>query len=79
MKTFTNQLSDQLIKGKSLVQAQVPWLDGVTGQRLIDDWWKSVEDVFDGYRDADPKKRVKWAGPETVSYTHLTLPTTVIV
>ena len=63
-ENFYKPINDQLIKGKSLVQAQVPWLDGVTGQRLIDDWWKSVEDVFDGYRDADPKKRVKWAGPE---------------
>ena len=71
-ENFYKPINDQLIKGKSLVQAQVPWLDGVTGQQLIDDWWKSVEDVFDGYRDADPKKRVKWAGPEMSARSKIT-------
>ncbi len=54
---FWKPINDQVLEGKSLVEAQVPWLNGVTGKQLLDDWWQSVEDVFNAYKDADPKKK----------------------
>ena len=69
---FWKPINDQVLDGKSLVEAQVPWLNGVTGNQLIDDWWQSVEDVFNAYKDADPKKRVKWGGPEMSARSKIT-------
>ena len=69
---FWKPINDQVLGGKTLVEAQVPWLNGVTGKQLVDDWWSSVEDVFSAYKNADPKKRVKWGGPEMSARSKIT-------
>ena len=58
--------------GKSLLEAQYPWLDGLSGRALFDDWWAATERTADAYASADPKQRVKWAGPDMSALSSIT-------
>ena len=69
---FYAPIDDELEKGKSLVEAQVPWLDGLEGSQLVKEWWKSVQEVYDVYKVADPKTRVKWPGVEMSAKSKIT-------
>jgi uncharacterized protein (TIGR03084 family) len=69
---FWNPINTAVNGGQTLVEAQVPWLDGLSGRKLIERWWDSCEKVYDAYKDADPKKRVKWGGPEMSARSKIT-------
>jgi uncharacterized protein (TIGR03084 family) len=69
---FYAPIDKELEKGKSLIEAQVPWLDGLTGNQLVEEWWKSVQEVYDAYKIADPKARVKWPGVEMSAKSKIT-------
>ena len=51
----------------------MPWLDGLEGSQLVKEWWKSVQEVYDVYKVADPKTRVKWPGVEMSAKSRLLL------
>jgi len=40
------------------------WLEGLTGPPLLDAWWTLTLDVSEAFAAADPKRRLKWFGPE---------------
>ena len=61
-----------LQKGSSMVQAQVPWLNGLSGHLLLDKWWNSCLELENLYSIVDPKLRVKWAGPEMSARSSIT-------
>ena len=61
-----------LQKGQSMVQAQVPWLNGLSGHLLLNKWWKSCLELENLYSLVDPKLRVKWAGPEMSARSSIT-------
>ena len=76
---FFAPIQANLSQGLTLLQCQYPFLGALSGIELFQKWHATAQVVSAAYRSADPKQRVKWAGPETVSYTHLTLPTNVAV
>lgn len=61
---FFAPIATMLTAGKSLREAQYPWLDGLRGRALFETWREMSGQVARAYRDADPKCRLKWAGPE---------------
>ena len=62
----------QMQKGKTMVEAQVPWLNGLSGKFLLNEWWESCLELERIYSNIDPKLRVKWAGPEMSARSSIT-------
>ena len=58
--------------GRTLLQTQAPWLDGLRGRALFGEWRAGAERVADAYGAADPKQRVQWAGPEMSALSSIT-------
>ena len=53
-----------MASGKTLLQSQYPWLNGLYGKELYNAWIDGSRRTAENYINADPKTRVKWAGPE---------------
>jgi uncharacterized protein (TIGR03084 family) len=70
--TFFGNISKELNRGKSLLQAQYPWLNGLCGKDLYDVWLEGSYQTARNYLKADPKIRVKWAGPEMSARSSIT-------
>jgi uncharacterized protein (TIGR03084 family) len=70
--TFFAPIAANMAAGKSLVQSQYPWLDGLRGRALFEQWRLTAEDVAQAYGDADPKRRLKWAGPDMSTLSCIT-------
>ena len=59
-----NDLQTSQKTGESLVAYTDRQLDGIKGQSLLRLWRDYYTGMSDSFREADPKKRVKWAGPD---------------
>jgi len=69
---FFAPIAGEVAKGKTLLQAQYPWLDGLKGRALFAAWRDNAQKVADGFAGVDPKKRLKWAGPEMSALSSVT-------
>ena len=58
--------------GASLLEAQYPWLDGLKGRALFEEWRSLSEKVADEFAVADPKARLAWAGPSMSARSSIT-------
>jgi uncharacterized protein (TIGR03084 family) len=61
-----------LAAGRSLLQTQYPWLDGLRGRALFETWRETAGQVADAYAAADPKQRLAWAGPDMSALSSIT-------
>ncbi len=48
------------------------YLDGLSGKKLCAAWVQQFEDTAQQFSDADPKQRVKWAGPDMSAISSIT-------
>ena len=71
-ESFFAPATDVLARGGSLREAQYVWLAGLRGRALCDAWATGAERVADLYAAADPKMRVKWAGPDMSALSAIT-------
>ena len=55
-----------------MLDAQYEWLDGLSGRPLFDAWWQECQTTADLYAEANPKHRVKWAGPDMSARSSIT-------
>jgi uncharacterized protein (TIGR03084 family) len=62
----------QVAKGKTLVQAQYDWVGDLSGRALLDAWQEGAQRLAELYQTADPKARVKWAGPDMSARSSIT-------
>lgn len=69
---FFAPIQQALGEGKTLLETQYPWLDGLRGRALFEEWQITAERVADVYAAADPKRRVKWAGPDMSALSSIT-------
>ena len=69
---FFTPIAERLKEGVSLVEAQRPWLKNLSGFELLDNWWEGSKDLASKYKGTDPKKRLKWAGPEMSARSSVT-------
>jgi uncharacterized protein (TIGR03084 family) len=71
-ETFFAPIGQALNSGQTLLQTQGPWLAGLSGSALFDAWRHGAERLADAYAQADPKQRVKWAGPGMSALSSIT-------
>ena len=69
---FFANITKELNSGKSLLQAQYPWLNGLSGRALYETWIEGSYQTAKNYAKADPKMRVKWAGPDMSARSSIT-------
>ncbi len=61
---FLAGLMGALKQGRSMRAYTVEWLDGLAGRALLEAWRDTYRPMADRFAAADPKVRVKWAGPD---------------
>lgn len=69
---FIGPIVKDMQSGKSILQCQFPWLDGLSGRALFDAWRAGAESCADAFAKADPKERVKWVGPDMSALSSIT-------
>ncbi|MFH2129079.1 MAG: TIGR03084 family metal-binding protein [bacterium] len=60
---FLTELITDLGKG-TLRAFETKWLKGLNGKELLREWRTFYRGMSERFEAADPKKRVKWAGPD---------------
>ncbi|MBL4768922.1 MAG: TIGR03084 family protein [Rhodobacteraceae bacterium] len=70
--TFFAPIAASMAAGKTMLQSQYPWLNGLRGRALFEHWRDTVGQVALAYADADPKRRLKWAGPDMSTLSCIT-------
>ena len=71
-QAFFAPIAEQLQQGRTLLQSQGPWLNGLAGRALFEAWQQAAEQLADAYANADPKQRVRWAGPDMSALSSIT-------
>ena len=71
-RAFFSPIAEGLRNGGTLLQTQGPWLNGLKGRALFEAWQEGAEDLADAYEQADPKRRVVWAGPDMSTLSSIT-------
>jgi uncharacterized protein (TIGR03084 family) len=61
---FFNQVGTALQGGNSLRPFETSYLNGLCGRALLEAWRNYFVAMTERFLAADPKKRVKWAGPD---------------
>ncbi|NOX74506.1 MAG: TIGR03084 family protein [Alphaproteobacteria bacterium] len=69
---FFGRIAKGMAAGQSLLETQYPFLDGLTGRALFETWRDGAEQTAENYAKADPKLRLKWAGPEMSARSAIT-------
>ncbi|WP_204114388.1 TIGR03084 family metal-binding protein [Shimia biformata] len=69
---FFAPLGKAMMSGTPILDLQFPWLAGLSGRALADAWEDTSERLADAYARTDPKKRLKWAGPEMSALSSVT-------
>ena len=68
---FLGELMD-IVRTGSLGEAENTWLNGIKDRELLDTWHEFFVQMSDRFRAADPKKRLKWAGPDMSARSSIT-------
>ncbi|MDE4189792.1 TIGR03084 family metal-binding protein [Phaeobacter gallaeciensis] len=69
---FIGPIVQDMQSGKTILQCQFPWLDGLSGRALFEAWKAGAETCADAFAVADPKARVKWVGPDMSALSSIT-------
>ena len=71
-EVFFAPITEGLAKGMSLLEIQYLYLGNLRGERLFEKWRDTTKTLSQAYASADPKQRVKWAGPEMSALSSIT-------
>jgi uncharacterized protein (TIGR03084 family) len=69
---FFAPIAKGISQGQSFLETQYPFLDGLKGRELYQIWRETSETLADDYTKADPKARLKWAGPDMSARSSIT-------
>lgn len=69
---LTYHLQTMAASGKSMRAYESEALSGLDGFALVAEWEKQFEETADKFALADPKARLKWAGPEMSARSSIT-------
>ncbi|MEA2679191.1 MAG: hypothetical protein QOK03_913 [Candidatus Binataceae bacterium] len=61
---FMRRLATPAKPGTSRLTSTHAWLDGISNRDLLIRWRDFYREMAGRFADADPKKRVKWVGPD---------------
>jgi len=71
-KAFFKQAGKALAGGGGLPPFEESYLDGLSGKALVEKWSSYFEDMAGRFAEADPSKRVVWAGPSMSARSSIT-------
>lgn len=71
-QAFFAPVAKGMAAGQSMRDVQYVWLDGLRGRALARAWEETFERTASAYAQADPKVRVKWAGPDMSALSSIT-------
>ena len=72
-QAFYGDLMHQMRDGlQMMADAERDFCSGQSGKRLMDTWKRAYEETADAFAVADPKTRVKWAGPDMSARSSIT-------
>lgn len=69
---FFAPIAQGMAKGQTLLETQTGFLNGLSGRALLDAWRDGATRTAESFATADPKKRLKWAGPEMSARSSIT-------
>ncbi|MCI5096977.1 MAG: TIGR03084 family metal-binding protein [Rhodobacteraceae bacterium] len=69
---FITPILADMQSGKTILECQYPWLDGLSGTALYQAWREGAESCADAFAAANPKDRVKWVGPDMSALSSIT-------
>ncbi len=69
---FTAVLNEMVDSGLGMRGFEEKKLEGTKGKELLDMWHEGFLKVSGDFADADPKQRLKWAGPEMSARSSIT-------
>lgn len=69
---FYDPIRAALAGGQSMLETQYDWLDGLAGSALFEAWLSLSEQTALNFSNADPKARLKWAGPDMSARSFIT-------
>ena len=61
---FSNKLNDSFSNGKSLSDFEKEFSSNLKGKKLLENWKSLYSEITEKFKLEDPKKRVKWVGPD---------------
>ena len=70
--TFMQPVLERLNQGMSLLEAQYPFLENLTGRDLFHKWQETTKILGQKYAAIDPKQRIKWMGPDMSALSSIT-------
>ena len=62
-KAFLGEVMGSTLSG-GMKGFERQWIDGLSGRALLETWHNFYTDMADRFTQIDPKKRLKWAGPD---------------
>jgi uncharacterized protein (TIGR03084 family) len=69
---YLNVLITEMGAGSTLRAFETKWLKGLEGRELLEEWRNFYLGMSERFEVADPKKRVKWAGPDMSARSSIT-------
>ncbi len=63
-QAFFAEIARGIGQGRRLVEIADEWLKGLRGRALLREWRRFYREMAEHFGKADPKARVKWAGPD---------------
>jgi len=61
---MSKQLTALMAQGQPMRAYERKWLAGLAGHELLNTWREFYQTMIPGFTNADPKRRVKWMGPD---------------
>lgn len=69
---FFAPILERQSQGFTLLQTQYPFLNGLQGRALFETWYETALKVGAAFFHADPKRRLRWAGPDMSAKSNIT-------
>ena len=69
---FFSQITERLNRGMSILESQYPYLKDLSGRRLFQKWNENSDELSAAYAKSDPKKRLRWVGPDMSAKSSIT-------
>ena len=66
------KVSAHLDQGMSILESQYPFLKGLSGKNLFEQWYDNSKKLGAAFACADPSVRLKWFGPEMSAKSSIT-------
>ncbi len=63
-QSFFADVMNQMGQGRPLPEIARVWLQGLSGRALLREWRRFYREMTEHFGAADPKARVRWAGPD---------------